>query len=196
MSRTIRMSRLVATAAVAAVVVAACSPATDSPAPTSPATTPEPAVEAVSSPAPEPEEPEAPLVVPEKLQFTATTLAGDTFEGASILGTPTILWFWAEWCPNCKAEATLVADALDELPDNVQFYGVPGRSGQEGMERFVSDHGLEGIVHIVDADGSLWANFTVASQPALAVIDAEGNVRVIPGSNGKSGILQAAQEIA
>ena len=138
----------------------------------------------------------APTEVPAQLQFQAVTFSGEQFDGESILGTPTLLWFWAEWCPICNAEAPAIADALDEIPANVQVIGVPGRSGQAGMERFITQHGLDGIIHIVDPDGSIWSNFSVASQPALALIDAQGNVQTIPGSVGKSGLIQAAESIA
>jgi len=134
--------------------------------------------------------------VPAQLQFQAVTLTGEQFDGASILGTPTLLWFWSEWCPICNAEAPSILDALDEIPANVQVLGVPGRSSQAGIERFVEQNGLEVMVQIVDTDGSIWSNFSVASQPTLAIIDAEGNVQIIPGSVGKSGLIQAAESIA
>ncbi len=156
--------------------------------------TPDPVVE--MQPADDGTTDPATIEVPAQLQFRTVTLSGEEFDGASILGTPTLLWFWASWCPICNAEAPAIADALDELPAGVQVIGVPGRSGQDGMVRFVEQHGLSDIVQIVDADGSIWSNFSVVSQPALALIDAEGNVQTIPGSVGKGGLIQAAESIA
>ena len=31
------------------------------------------------------------------LDFNATTVSGDPFDGASLDGKPTVLWFWAPW---------------------------------------------------------------------------------------------------
>ncbi|WP_108666708.1 hypothetical protein [Euzebya rosea] len=35
--------------------------------------------------------------VPEALAFSAATLGGGTFEGASAVGNDLLLWFWAPW---------------------------------------------------------------------------------------------------
>ncbi len=133
--------------------------------------------------------------VNEKLQFTATTLAGDAFDGTSLAGTDAILWFWASWCPTCQAEAPGVAQAAAQLPAGVTMYGVPGNSDQAGMEKFVNDYGLGDIVQIVDADGSLWSTFGVPSQPAFALIDDNGEITTIQGSLGLDGILDAANSL-
>jgi thiol-disulfide isomerase/thioredoxin len=135
------------------------------------------------------------VMVSEKLQFTAATLTGDAFDGTSLAGTDAILWFWASWCPTCQAEAPGVAQAAAQLPEGVTMYGVPGNSDQAGMEKFVGDYGLGDIVQIVDADGSLWSNFGVPSQPAFALINDNGEVTTIQGSLGLQGILDAANSL-
>lgn len=180
-----RVSSLALSSVMATVLLslAACSPA-----PSSSASPESPSTES-------PETPQA-EATPAEFQFDAITLDGQPFDGTSIYGTPTILWFWAEWCPNCRAEAPFIADALDELPAGVQVIGVPGHSSQEGMEAFVAAQDLEGIVHLVDADGGLWSLFGVASQPAIAVISADGTIRVVSGSVGKTGFLELAESIA
>ena len=43
--------------------------------------------------------------IPAELQFTSTTLDGEPFDGASLYGEATILWFWAPWCPSCAADS-------------------------------------------------------------------------------------------
>lgn len=132
----------------------------------------------------------------ERLNFTVSTLTGDAFNGASLAGHDSILWFWASWCPTCAAEAPGVADAIAQLPEGVTLYGVPGKSDQSGMEKFVSDYGLDDMTQIVDADGSLWSTFGVPSQPAFALINDDGTITTIQGSLGLNGILDAANELA
>lgn len=134
-------------------------------------------------------------VVNEKLKFTATTVSGSAFDGTSLAGTDSILWFWASWCPTCQAEAPGVAEAAAQLPEGVKMYGVPGKSDQAGMEEFVNAYGLGDVVQIVDADGSLWANFGVPSQPAYALINDNGEITTIQGSLGLQGILDAANSL-
>ena len=195
------VSMKAATAAAAgALILSACSPTTEETEEPSASSSASPTVEVSSEPSTvESETPTigaAPADVPAQLQFQATTVTGESFDGASILGTPTLIWFWAEWCTTCNLEAPGIADALDEIPANVQVLGMPGVSAQNGMERFVERHGLESIQHVIDPDGSLWSNFEVPYQPALVIIDAEGNVETVPGSVGKDGLIQAAESIA
>jgi len=130
------------------------------------------------------------------LDFTVSTLAGAEFSGASLAGQDSILWFWASWCPTCQAEAPGVAQAIAQLPEGVSLYGVPGKSDQAGMEKFVSDYDLGDMTQIVDPDGGLWSAFGVPSQPAFALINDDGTITTIQGSLGLSGILDAANELA
>jgi thiol-disulfide isomerase/thioredoxin len=134
--------------------------------------------------------------VPEQLTFTASLLgSGEEFDASTLAGTDAILWFWAPWCPSCQAEAPLLVDALSQLPEGVTVYGVPGQSDTDSMQAFVDEYGVDGIEHIVDADGTIWANFLVATQPAWVLIDDDGSIRTIPGSLGTSGVVAAAQEL-
>jgi len=140
--------------------------------------------------------PDAMAKVDERLNFEVATLTGDTFEGASLAGQDSILWFWASWCPTCQAEAPGVAEAIAQLPEGVTLYGVPGKSDQAGMEKFVSDYGLSDMTQIVDPDGGLWSAFGVPSQPAFALINDDGTITTIQGSLALSGIVDAAKELA
>ncbi len=137
-----------------------------------------------------------PAMAPDILRFTATTLDGQPFDGASLYGRPTIVWFWAPWCPYCQDEAPGIAAALASLPDGVQAIGIPGYSDAAAMQKFVDDYGLGDMLQVVDADGSLWSDFSVATQPATALIAADGTVTTIPGSGTTADFLAAAASIA
>jgi hypothetical protein len=50
------------------------------------------------------------------------------------------------------------------------------------MKQFVADTGLDGIPHAIDTDGSLWARFGVAAQPAVAFVNDDGTIKVTPGT--------------
>ena len=131
-----------------------------------------------------------------RLDFTVATLTGDSFSGSSLAGQDSILWFWASWCPTCQAEAPGVAEAAAQLPDGVALYGVPGKSDQAGMEKFVADYELGDLTQIVDPDGGLWSAFGIPSQPAFALINDDGTITTIQGGLGKQGILDAAADLA
>ncbi|WP_062210156.1 redoxin family protein [Demequina oxidasica] len=115
--------------------------------------------------------------------FTATTvMSGEEFDATALAGQDVVLWFWAPWCPTCAAEAPIIAEAIDGLPEGVTMMGVAGRSDDPAaMQEFVTDYGVGGIEHLADTDGSIWANFSVASQPAFVFVNDDGTMQ---GSGG------------
>lgn len=128
----------------------------------------------------DPATPTAPVTVAEELQFSSTTLDGDGFDGADLAGAPSVLWFWAPWCPTCQAEAPEIAEAAAAHPD-VTFVGVAAQDEVAAMQGFVDTYHLEGFTHLADTDAVVWARFGVTYQPAFAFIDADGEVDVVSG---------------
>jgi thiol-disulfide isomerase/thioredoxin len=108
----------------------------------------------------------------DRLDFTGTTLNGAPFNGASLQGKPTVLWFWTPWCPFCNQEAPGVAQVSSANP-KVSFVGIAARSDVGAMQDFVSKYGLNFPV-LNDADGSLWAWFNVPWQPAYLFVKSDG----------------------
>ena len=111
-------------------------------------------------------------VADDRLQFTATTLSGTPFDGASLQGKPAVLWFWTPWCPFCNQEAPTVSKVAAANPD-VTFVGVAARSDTAAMQEFVKRHNL-GFTNLNDADGSLWTRFNVPWQPAYLFVTSDG----------------------
>ena len=116
--------------------------------------------------------------VPEQLRFTAKTLDGQDFDGASLAGKPAVLWFWAPWCPNCRAEAGDVAKIAQEHADRVRFVGVAAQDQVPAMQQFVDQYGVD-FAHLADTDAAVWRRFGVTYQPAYAFIDSSGRVEVV-----------------
>lgn len=200
--------RLGALAAAGALALAACSPALEEEAMESDdamsedAMSPTPSHDAMDdameddSMEDEAMEEDAMVDIPEELSFSAMTVAGTPIDGADLAGQDAIFWFWAPWCPNCRAEAPSVAQALDELPDGVEFYGVAGRDTVEASQTFIDSHGLDAMDHVFDEDGSIWAGFGVTYQPAFALVNDDGTVEIVSGALGTDGIIEAAEELA
>ena len=132
-------------------------------------------------------------------QLAVTTLAGDTFDPATTVGRPVILWFWAPWCTICRAEApdvSVVAAELVESGSPVTVLGVPGRGLVPEMEDFVEDTGTGGLTHRVDVEGVLWREYDIITQPAFALLSPDGGVEVINGALGADGLRKAAARMA
>jgi thiol-disulfide isomerase/thioredoxin len=129
------------------------------------------------------------------LGFRGTTLDGSPFDAMTLTGEPVVLWFWAPWCTICRAEAPDVAEVAAEYAGRATFLGVPGLGEVSDMREFVSDTGLVGLTHVVDADGSLWQRFGVVSQPAYVFIGADGAVHAFGGSLDAESLRQAADDL-
>jgi peroxiredoxin len=115
--------------------------------------------------------------VPATLTFTATTVDGQPFDAASVAGKPVVLWFWAAWCPRCRAAASGVAAVHREFGGSVTMLGVAGlNSGASAMRDFVRDRGIDGFTNLADDDGAIWRKFGVTAQEYFVLLDASGAV--------------------
>jgi thiol-disulfide isomerase/thioredoxin len=110
------------------------------------------------------------------LAFTATTLDGAPFDGMSLAGKPTVLWFWAPWCPTCLQQAPGVRDAYARYHDKVNIVGVAGLDKTEAMPEFVRLAKLPAMTTIADEPGTVWKRFEVTAQSVFVFIDATGKV--------------------
>jgi peroxiredoxin len=117
------------------------------------------------------------VTVPQALTFTTQTVDGKPFDAATLAGKPVVLWFWAAWCPRCRAAADDVAGVQRDFPDRVHVVGVAGlNSGSEPMRRFVADQGIGGFVNLADDEGEIWRRFGVTTQEYYVLLDAAGAV--------------------
>ena len=132
--------------------------------------------------------------VASELKFTAETINGDAFDGTTLAGKDTVLWFWAPWCTECRREAPYVAAAQAERSD-VTFLGVAGLGSTSDMQDFVDDYDVAAFGHLADLDGSLWQRFGVVQQPAYAFIDADGTVEVVRGELGEDGLAERLDDL-
>ena len=127
--------------------------------------------------------------VASELKFMAETLDGDAFDGTTLAGKDTVLWFWAPWCTECRREAPYVAKTQADNPD-VVFVGVAGLGETADMRDFVEDYKVGEFEHLADLGGSLWQRFGVTQQPAYAFIDDTGTVEVVRGELGEDGLAE------
>jgi thiol-disulfide isomerase/thioredoxin len=117
-----------------------------------------------------------PATVPASLKFSARTLDGKTFDGSSLAGHPTVLWFWAPWCATCAGEAPTVSDIATEYKGKVSVVGVAGMGEEKEMHSFVSDLEVGGITHLSDKAGVVWKRFGVTEQSVYVLLDRNGKV--------------------
>lgn len=186
-----RQLSAIAAAALVALLVSACAaddPADPDPAGAGSATTGPPDPSAGTG-----ESAGEPDGVPDSLDFTGTTLAGEPFDAAELAGEPAVLWFWAGWCPRCRAAAPDVLAAAE----HVTVIGVGGLVVTDDSELtgFVEETGTGALTHLSDAEGAVWRKFGVASQDTYVLIDADGTVVHTGGLSGAE-LRDRAAELA
>ncbi len=127
--------------------------------------------------------------------FSTTTAIDAEFDGASIAGRDTVLWFWAPWCTICRAEAPDINETVERFGDDVQFVGVAGRGGIDEMRSFIDDTDTTGLTHVADLDGGVWNAFGIFAQPAFAFIDDNGEIETFVGGLRADDLADRIEEL-
>ena len=102
------------------------------------------------------------------LDFTATTVSGDTFEGTELAGSPAVVLFWSEMCDTCADTAAALADV-----EGVEMLSVAG-DGSDPMDDPMASVG--GVTQLEDGMGDLASHFGVMADGDIVLIDDEGTV--------------------
>ncbi len=108
------------------------------------------------------------------LEFTGQDLAGKPYDGERLAGKPTVLWFWAPWCPTCRAQAGRVETIAQEYAGRANVVGVGGLAEASDIRDFARQ--VEGPTHLIDEGGAIWRHFHVTAQSTYVILDADGGV--------------------
>jgi peroxiredoxin len=81
----------------------------------------------------------------------------------------------------CNREAASVEAAAQQWAGQVQFVGVAWQGSDAEFEEFIDRHGLT-FPQISDDGGEIYDRFEVPAQPALAVVDPDGEVSTLFGA--------------
>jgi thiol-disulfide isomerase/thioredoxin len=130
---------------------------------------------------------DAGAAVPETLQFTGTTVDGKPFDAKTLAGKPTVLWFWAPWCPKCRAQAAETAKVAADYQGKANVVGVAGLDTNAAMKDFVSETKTDGFPHLSDEAGDVWKRFEITEQSHYVILDKNGKgvyEGVLPGGEG------------
>lgn len=107
------------------------------------------------------------------LNFTSTTVAGENFKGTTLAGKPTVLWFWAPWCPTCRRQIAGVSSLAAAHPNDLNVVGVGGLADPTAIADFAGKVSPK-VTMLSDHDGVVWRHFGVTAQSTYLVLDRNG----------------------
>lgn len=116
----------------------------------------------------------------------APTATGTGFDGLRVDlladGEPTVVAFFAHWCPVCQSEVDELSDHLRDggLPDDVRVVavstGVQPESGNYPPSAWFADEQWPSPILLDDADNSLAQAYGLSAYPFWAVVDTGGSI--------------------
>jgi thiol-disulfide isomerase/thioredoxin len=122
-------------------------------------------------------------------------LNGTSVNMSSLVGPqPTVVEFWATWCPNCKElEPTLTA-AQTKYSGKVKFLTVAVAINEsfERVQKTVAAHHMSGTI-VYDADGNAAGAYDAPATSYVVVVDHTGKV-VYTGVGGTQDIDAAIKK--
>jgi len=145
---------------------AASAPRPESPTPEPPTPTPEPAVDLPTSPYPDALTPDCSL----------NTLTGEEIALSQLRGKPTIINFWASWCPPCRQELPALQAAYNAYKDDINFLAINVKEDEATVTPFAETMALTFPI-LLDKQGEVSDNFyQVRGIPTTLFVDAKGIV--------------------
>ena len=107
--------------------------------------------------------------------FTLANAAGEQVTLPRAHDGVDIYFFWASWCPYCKALMPHLQSMRIEYGEDVTIYALNIRD-DEDPEHFMAERGYDFVV-IPEAD-SIMDLYGVRSTPGLFVVDGKGRIRL------------------
>lgn len=111
---------------------------------------------------------------------------GGSFDLANLVGTPTVVNFFASWCGPCRAEMPDFQRVSQEVVGDIAFVGInTGETDVGAARQLVADTGVTYTTLLGD-DGTILQEVGGLAMPTTAFVDREGTVLEV-----HSGILTA-----
>lgn len=119
---------------------------------------------------------------------------GDTIHPADFRGKPTIVEFWATWCPPCERTRATLTRMHADYGDRVHIVGISAESADR-LAAFQKAHDLPYRL-LRDPEGRLQEALSVTNLPTLFVVSADGTVlRVLQGAGHADTLRSSLDEM-
>jgi len=114
--------------------------------------------------------------------------------GAFVGKTPTLIEFWATWCPNCRELQPTMKAMAAKYGDRVKFVGiaVSVNENPKRVKAFVAKYGIPGT-QFFDTDGDASGKYDAPATSYVVVLDKTGKV-VYTGVGGTQDLEAAIKK--
>ena len=108
--------------------------------------------------------------------FTVEMLNSGKVTLSALQGKPTLLIFWATWCPPCRLELSKLQEHIsDRYGDKINVLPISRGEERAKVEEYISKMGYTFAVGL-DGDQSIYRKYPTNTIPRCFVIDAKGKV--------------------
>ncbi len=116
--------------------------------------------------------------------FEVVTLDGRVLRLSDLRGSIVMVDFWSSWCPPCRSEAPVLAEAYEHWSKlGVEFVGISIWDDEDDVREFLTRHNLT-YPNAVDDDGDIAVDFGVRGIPEKFFVNPQGEiVRKVNGPN-------------
>ncbi len=110
--------------------------------------------------------------------FKVSTLDGKSMGLADLMGKPSVIVFWATWCPHCRNELPTIQKLHSDLtPKGVNFLGISLDTDAAAAKRLIGADKITFANTIVSPSSDLAKSFGITGIPAVFILDKEGVVK-------------------
>jgi len=108
--------------------------------------------------------------------LNAVLLDGKAFVLPSKPAQPVLVYFWASWCPMCRAQQGSIESLSRDNPNVITVAMQSGNSS--AVQQYMREQGVSFPV-INDNEGQVSATWGVQAVPASFIIDKDGKIRYV-----------------
>jgi len=118
--------------------------------------------------------------------FKLVTITNNSVSNESLKGQPTLVMFWAPWCPVCRKELPILGQFYKtERPQNLRVVSVGFADQRENVLEYVKTN-TETFVFptAYDEDNRVAETFRINATPTFVLIDQKGVIVLIHRGGG------------